>query len=65
MEPQQNHQPIRENSSRRPYQKPRIEKVRLVLEEAVLGTGCKSDGTQGPHNGSCVVDYTTCLLEGT
>lgn len=65
MEPKKITHPPRENPSRKPYQKPRIEKVRLVLEEAVLGTGCKTDGTQGPHNGSCVVDYTTCLLEGT
>jgi len=29
------------NNNRRPYQKPRLEKVSLVPEEAVLG-GCKT-----------------------
>lgn len=32
---------------RRPYDKPRLEKVRLVLEETILQT-CKTGGIQGP-----------------
>lgn len=45
---------------RKPYEKPRLERVRLVAEEAVLG-GCKAVSQGGPTTldgcapvGSCV-----------
>lgn len=37
---------------RRAYCKPQVERVQLVLEEAVL-TGCKRGGHAGPFKGSC------------
>jgi hypothetical protein len=33
---------------RKPYVKPMVEQVRLALDEAILGTGCKNSGFQGP-----------------
>jgi hypothetical protein len=50
---------------RRPYHKPKVEKVALVLEEAVLGTGCKTPTSAGPYNGSCVDNFVPCLIEGS
>lgn len=46
------------------YVKPQIEQVRLVLEEAVLGTGCKSATSAGPSD-PCEINFTTCLINGS
>ncbi len=43
-------QPARE---KKPYHKPEIEKVNLVLDEAVLATGCKFEGGFGPFGTDC------------
>ena len=49
-----NHSPSSEQSSiqpdRKPYTKPAVERVHLVIEEAVLGTGCKSLSLNGYEN---------------
>jgi len=34
--------------TKRPYQKPQVEEVKLVVEEAVL-QACKTAATTGPH----------------
>ena len=34
--------------TRRPYSKPQLEQVQLVVEEAVL-QGCKTSASLGPH----------------
>jgi len=52
---------------RKSYIKPRVEQVRLVPEETVLG-GCKTDGY--PINTisetiGCGVPYAACLLDGS
>jgi len=39
-------------AKRRPYEKPEVEQVRLVSEEAIL-TGCKKQGTGGPLDSNC------------
>ena len=43
--------------ARKPYSKPEIKQVRLVLEEAVLATGCKTVSTtsgSGPTGIGCL-----------
>ena len=40
------------NQKKRPYLKPKVERVELALEETVL-TFCKGKGAQGPLIGSC------------
>ena len=57
--------PSQHGKTRKPYQKPQVEQVKLAVDEAVMGTGCKADGTAGPHNGSCVDNFTPCLIEGS
>ena len=42
--------------SRRPYNRPRIEQVRLIAEEAVLGSCKTTGGVTGP--------ITTCTGKG-
>lgn len=37
-----------QKKSRKQYHKPQIEQVRLVLDEAVLGSGCKIGSNSGP-----------------
>ena len=43
---------IKNKSPRKPYSKPQLEHVQLVLEEAVLTT-CKTGGTLGPVVQNC------------
>ncbi len=43
--------------SRRPYKRPKIEQVRLIAEEAVLGNCKTTGGFTGPK--------TTCTGQGT
>ena len=38
---------------RKPYYKPQIEKIKLILEEAVLGLGCKTDQQVGQGITGC------------
>lgn len=60
------------DNSRSRYQKPTLEKVKLVAKEAVL-TGCKSPNAFGPHtdlqgNPMYCLDQPTghwCQIEGT
>jgi len=42
-------------TKRKPYRKPRLEQVRLVLEEAVLGKSCKLNEVDLGPTGFCVV----------
>lgn len=61
-----NSDPALVSPPRKPYTKPKMEQVRLVLEEAVLGFGCKMAGTAGPYNGSCEdVNTNNCVLSGS
>lgn len=56
--------PLETRKLRKSYVKPQIEQVRLALEEAVLGTGCKSSSSNGPTD-PCAVGLNTCLIEGS
>lgn len=49
---------------RKPYQKPQIEQVRLVAEEAVLGN-CKGGAWSGPTGGGCQTSGIPCTLLGS
>jgi hypothetical protein len=45
---------------KQPYQKPRLETIPLVLEEAVLGVGCKSEShASAQGGGNCV--WSGCI----
>jgi hypothetical protein len=63
---QQTNQPEKKPEVRKPYHKPQIEQVRLSLEEAVLGSGCKTDGSSGPNaSGACETNFTPCNIDGS
>lgn len=49
---------------RKAYMKPKMEQVRLALEEAVLGTGCKTSSSSGPSE-PCQSGLNYCLIEGS
>jgi hypothetical protein len=52
---------------KRPYRKPRLEQVRLVVEEAVL-MSCKSATSTGPHGGGTFCQNPGgqwCSVQGT
>jgi hypothetical protein len=49
---------------RKPYIKPTVEAVNLVLEEAVLGTGCKTATSGGPTD-PCTVGFNSCVQDGS
>ena len=51
--------PVAENG-KRPYEPPRVEAVKVNLEEVAL-TACKSSGGGGP-GASCVLD---CVISGS
>jgi hypothetical protein len=55
METQQN-----QITSRKPYQKPQVERINLVVEEAVL-SGCKQSGTTNVGYVGCTKDLSFCL----
>lgn len=42
------------------YQKPMLEQVRLIAEEAVLAN-CKVTGETGPNSGDCLPDTAYCV----
>lgn len=48
----------------KPYQKPQVERVRLVVEEAVLA-GCKQSGTTQPGYADCNVGLNYCSALGS
>lgn len=50
--------------SRKPYRKPKIERIRLTLEDSVLGTGCKNVSTAGPDQADCFAGYQ-CNEDGS
>jgi hypothetical protein len=51
----------RRGTQRRPYQKPRVERVELVAEEQVLG-GCKA--VEGQPGIGMTEPYGSCYLWG-
>ena len=55
----------KENEERKPYVKPLLERVRLFLDETVLGTGCKDTVTVNPNNPTACHIPTTCSNEGS
>lgn len=55
---------VKNTHSRKPYVKPAIEQVRLALEEAVLGTGCKTTEQNGPTN-PCDIAFVNCQDAGS
>jgi len=60
---------VPQKESRKPYHKPLIEQVRLVLDEAVLGSGCKIGNNDGPIGDTgpipCSGIGDVCVLDGT
>lgn len=50
-------------SNRKIYQKPKIEQVKLITEEAVLQS-CKAAGTSGPGVKNCERPFQQCLQRG-
>ena len=46
--------------SKKEYHKPQVEQVRLVLEDTVLGIGCKTTDNQTPNQNA----QTHCALAG-
>lgn len=64
MSNQTNPEPAVPKPPRKPYVKPKIEQVSLVLEEAVLGTGCKIETLDGL--GDCyTAPFTPAQLLGS
>ena len=60
------HDKMSEDEKRKPYQKPTVQRVRLVAEEAVL-VACKGQLATGPGaaNTSCKVRGQLCSIKGT
>lgn len=55
----------KQNYERKPYQKPQVECVHLIVEEAVL-SGCKMLGAiTGPGNFGDCLDIGPCLVPGS
>ena len=55
-----------ENKNRKLYQKPQVERVRLLVEEAVLAN-CKQSGQSGPYYSPCQFDASggICSAQGS
>ena len=51
--------------SRKPYSKPLVERVNLVLEDAVLSSGCKTISTSNPQAVTCVGNAFECVDAGS
>jgi len=49
-------------NNRKPYMKPEIKKVKLVSEEAVLGS-CRNDLGAGPNQSQCLIPQ--CFNQGS
>ena len=54
-----------ESKTRKPYQKPVVERVSLVLDDAILITGCKTAARVGPEQAFCRVGLTLCSEIGS
>ena len=54
-----------ESKTRKPYQKPVVERVSLVLDDAILITGCKNAARVGPLQDACRVGLTLCSEIGS
>ena len=52
------------HENRKHYHKPRIEQVKLIPDEAVLG-GCKTTSTADPGQDPCVGPGGNCVLDGS
>lgn len=50
------------NKQRKHYSKPEIKKVKIVIEEAILGT-CKNDLGAGPNQSQCLIPQ--CFTQGS
>ena len=56
----------KENRERKPYVKPQLERVKLSLDETVLGQGCKSDvSLVAPIGGNTGCAISGCNLDGS
>lgn len=51
-------------TQKKPYQPPKLRRVELRPEEAVLGN-CKVSGVSGPGNGGTCTMVTSCSTIGT
>ena len=51
-------------AARRPYRPPQLEKVELVVEEAVLQM-CKVGQKRGPGGDTCIITGAKCVDPGT
>jgi len=55
-----------EIKERKPYIKPRLERVKLSLDETVLGQGCKAiDTLTAPIGGNTGCSISGCNLDGS
>ena len=54
-----------ESKTRKPYQKPVVERVSLVLDDAILITGCKNAARFGPDLQGCRLGITNCTAIGS
>jgi hypothetical protein len=44
---------INSTKNKKPYHKPLLEQVSLVIDDTILATGCKFAGTSGPFVPNC------------
>jgi hypothetical protein len=51
-------------TNRRPYSKPQIEKVQLIVEEAILAN-CKQPSQRGAGTSNCKVSGIPCSAQGS
>ena len=57
---------MEETSERKPYTKPILERVKLSLDETVLGQGCKqSDSQVAPVQGGTGCEISGCNADGS
>jgi len=55
-----------ENKARKPYIKPQLERVKLSLDETVLGQGCKAfDSPTAPVQGGIGCEAQSCNADGS
>jgi hypothetical protein len=54
----------KQRTQKKPYQPPKLRRVELRPEEAVLGN-CKVSGVSGPGNGGTCTMVTSCSTVGT
>jgi hypothetical protein len=56
--------PPSQPAERKKYVKPALERVQLLIEEAVLGSGCKSTSING-YEVPCQGGQNTCDIQGS